>query len=115
MITINEALNSLRPGAEWTLDGSTYAGIVWLDQVQTKPTEQEVNNKIVELTAAETTETQRLNSINLDSDLVDLLIKARTMNPTQWKAITDGITNIAQAQAMFYRMGLLLMLLVRRL
>lgn len=114
MITIVEALQSLRPGAAWSLEGNTYAGLVWLDQVQTKPTEQEVNDKISELMVAESAETQRIDSVKLEPDLVDLLLKVRTMTPAQWKTITEGVTTIAQAQAMFYRMGLLLMLLVRR-
>lgn len=36
------ALHSLRPGAEWNLRGNTYAGLEWLDQVQTKPTAAEI-------------------------------------------------------------------------
>ena len=52
-ITIKEALISLRPKAEWILDGNTYASLKWLDESQTKPTEVEVNNKIAELEVAE--------------------------------------------------------------
>ena len=52
-ITIIDALISLRPKAEWILDGNTYAGLKWLDKSQTKPTEDEVNAKIAELEAAE--------------------------------------------------------------
>ena len=50
---IGSALQALKPGAEWTLRGDDYSGLEWLDSSQTKPTETEVNNKIVELDTAE--------------------------------------------------------------
>ena len=50
---IPSALQSLKPGAEWTLNGLDYSGLEWLDSIQTKPTETEVNNKIVSLDSAE--------------------------------------------------------------
>ena len=46
---ISSALLELKPGAEWTLRGDTYADLEWLDKNQTKPTEEEVNAKISEL------------------------------------------------------------------
>jgi len=46
-------LQSLKPGAEWTLIGDDYSGLEWLDSKQTKPTETEVNSKIAELDNAE--------------------------------------------------------------
>ena len=50
---ITHALQSLKPGAQWTLSGFDYSGITWLDSSQTKPTETEVNSKISELDNAE--------------------------------------------------------------
>ena len=50
---VSHALQALKPGAEWTLIGSVYSGLEWLDSGQTKPTETEVNNKIAALDAAE--------------------------------------------------------------
>ena len=50
---IPAALQALKPGAEWSCNGDTYAGITWLDSSQTKPTETEVTNKVTELDAAE--------------------------------------------------------------
>ena len=46
---ISSALLELKPNAEWTLRGDTYDGLEWLDKNQTKPTEEEVNEKISEL------------------------------------------------------------------
>ena len=42
---VSHALQALKPGAEWTLIGSVYSGLEWLDSGQTKPTETEVTNK----------------------------------------------------------------------
>ena len=50
---ITSALSELKPNAEWTLRGDTYAGLEWLDKNQTKPTEEEVNAKISELEKGE--------------------------------------------------------------
>ena len=48
-ITIVEALIALKPKAQFVLRGDTYAGLEWLDETQTKPTEQEIEEKIAEL------------------------------------------------------------------
>lgn len=53
MSDIPTALKSLTPGAEWIVYGEDYSGIEWLDKIQTKPTEDEVNAKVAELKAAE--------------------------------------------------------------
>ena len=52
-MNIARALNSLKPNAEWSLDGETYSGLTWLDSNQTKPTESEVNAEVTRLTNAE--------------------------------------------------------------
>lgn len=41
-MTIESALLTIRPGAQWTLRGGIYAGLEWQDLQQTKPTEEEV-------------------------------------------------------------------------
>lgn len=46
---IAQALQSLRPGAQWVLRGDTYEGLEWLDEVQTQPTEQEVADEVTRL------------------------------------------------------------------
>jgi len=45
-----KALLSLRPGAEWTLDGDNYEGLNWLDQNQTKPSLEDITAEIARLT-----------------------------------------------------------------
>ena len=47
--TIIDALIVLKPKAEWSLDGEDYSGLTWLDKNQTKPTEQEIEEKLAEL------------------------------------------------------------------
>ena len=49
---IPHALQVLKPGAEWVLDGENYTGLTWLSSEQ-QPTKTEVIDKIAELDAAE--------------------------------------------------------------
>ena len=49
----SDALQLLRPGAQWSMDNGEYSTLKWLDESQTKPTEDEVNAKVTELTNAE--------------------------------------------------------------
>ena len=72
---IGLALLSLRPGAEWVLDGEDYSGLTWLDSGQ-QPTEQEVKAKIIELDAAEP---MRLLRIERDVRIAK----------TDWRASSD--------------------------
>ena len=39
---IPKILKQIRPGAEYALNGDTYAGLNWLDKIQTKPTLAEI-------------------------------------------------------------------------
>ena len=48
MITIADALLSLRPGAAWTCK-DVYESIVWFDTEQTIPTKEEVEAEVVRL------------------------------------------------------------------
>lgn len=49
-IRISDALQILRPGAEWSIGNNSYSQLDWLDTEQTKPTEEEVVEKVAELT-----------------------------------------------------------------
>ena len=50
--SIPDALQVLKPGAQWTLRGDDYTGLEWQDSEQ-QPTKTEVADKIAELDAAE--------------------------------------------------------------
>ena len=43
------ALKNLKPGAQWGLSGDRYSGLEWVDETQSKPTEEEIVQKAVEL------------------------------------------------------------------
>lgn len=50
MITFIDAINSLRPGATWSIIGDeVYENLDWQDKNQTKPTEKEINDEIARL------------------------------------------------------------------
>tara|TARA_R100000008_G_scaffold80635_1_gene63182 strand:- start:771 stop:1079 length:309 start_codon:yes stop_codon:yes gene_type:complete len=48
-ISKGDALQSLKPGAEWAWTGSDYSGLVWKDSKQTQPTESEINAELTRL------------------------------------------------------------------
>tara|TARA_B000000565_G_scaffold205493_1_gene158924 strand:+ start:586 stop:933 length:348 start_codon:yes stop_codon:yes gene_type:complete len=52
-ISISLALFELKPDARWTLTGNNYSDIEWTDSVHKKPTEEEINAKILEIKLAE--------------------------------------------------------------
>ena len=72
---IISALLSLKPGAKWTLSGTEYSGLKWMDSGQ-QPTEQEVKAKIIELDAAEP---MRLLRIERDKKIAQ----------TDWRVLPD--------------------------
>lgn len=45
-MTIPQALQILRPKAEWVMRGHTYDCLEWLDKIQTKPSKEEVDEAI---------------------------------------------------------------------
>jgi hypothetical protein len=48
---IVNAIVSLRPNSQWNLNGDDYSGLEWLDQNQTKPTEEELQVELARLQA----------------------------------------------------------------
>jgi hypothetical protein len=50
MIKKSDALQSLRPGAQWVLRGDD---LEWLDQSQARPTDAEIQAEVARLTALE--------------------------------------------------------------
>ena len=49
-LTLADAITALRPNSGYILRGNTYSGLEWdSDNTQTKPTEDEINAKLVEL------------------------------------------------------------------
>ena len=73
---ITHALQALKPGAQWILNGEDYSGLEWQDSGQTKPTETEINSKISSLDNAEA---MRLLRIERDTRIAK----------TDWRASSD--------------------------
>tara|TARA_B100000427_G_scaffold288414_1_gene263558 strand:- start:45 stop:404 length:360 start_codon:yes stop_codon:yes gene_type:complete len=78
MITLMDAIQALKPGAECSIRGNSYDGIEWLDKSQTKPTEDEVNAKLTELTNAYPMKLLREE-------------RNRLLQETDWRASSDLI------------------------
>ena len=98
MITIPDALQSLRPNAEWVLRGNEYSGLEWLDKVQTQPTEDEVNAEIAVLQAAlpnKLAAENRAAAYKLEAD--PLFFKAQRGEATQ----QEWLDKIAEIQARY--------------
>ena len=83
---IPDALQALKPGAQWVLRGGVYSGLEWVDSIQTKPTETEINNKISELDSAE--------SMRLLREERNLLL-----SETDWMVIKSQETGVAISDA----------------
>jgi len=75
---IPEAIMSLTPGAQWSLSGDDYAGLEWLDEEQTQPTEEECIAEAARLQAAyDALEYQRLRAPEYPpiTDYIDGVVK----------------------------------------
>lgn len=48
-IGIAKAIQSLKPNAEFTLEGSSFQGLTWVDKIQTQPTEAEIDAEVIRL------------------------------------------------------------------
>ena len=92
---IAKALITLRPNAQWSLLGNTYEGLEWLDEDQSKPTEDEIAQEIERLKAEhELTQYQRQRAPEYPSigDQLDALFHAGVFPPEmaeQIQAIKD--------------------------
>jgi hypothetical protein len=83
-----DAIQSLRPGAEWILRGDE---LEWLDQNQTQPTEAEITAEVARLQAEyEAKEYQRQRAAEYPSyaDQFDLLYHG---GYDAWKAAIDAV------------------------
>lgn len=96
MITIPDALQAIAPGAEWVLRGNEYSGLEWLDKVQLKPTEEEVNAEVARLQAElpnKLAKENRAAAYKLEAD--PLFFKAQRGEATQQEWL-DKVAEIQQ-------------------
>jgi hypothetical protein len=98
-LLMGKALQALRPGASWRWDGNDYTTLEWLDATTTKPTQQEVTDKIAELNAAADAEDSRITGFKNDTGQMDLANRLNTATPTQIDSwLAANVTTLAQAR-----------------
>ena len=91
------ALIALAPNSSFSVNGDTYADIIWKSTEVTKPTETEVNNKIAELQNAEP---MRLLRIERDQRLAScdwriVMAKETGSNiPAAWKTYRQALRDL---------------------
>ena len=92
-----KALIALAPNSSFSVNGDTYADIIWKSTEVTKPTETEVNNKIAELQNAEP---MRLLRIERDQRLAScdwrvIMAKETGSNiPDAWKTYRQALRDL---------------------
>ena len=94
---IPSALQELKPGATWTLRGDNYSGLEWLDSGQTKPTETEINNKIIELDNAEAMRLLRIERNKRLTECDWVITKANETDipaPLPWKEYRQRLRDL---------------------
>ena len=99
-MNISEALISLKPGAQWSLNGDEYNGLIWNEPPvweggQKKPTREEVEEEVARLQAeyeAKEYQRQRAPEYPPIGDQLDALFHAGVFPPemaAQIQAIKD--------------------------
>jgi wyosine [tRNA(Phe)-imidazoG37] synthetase (radical SAM superfamily) len=97
MIRISDALQILRPGAEWSISGNLYSNLEWLDKSQTKPTEEEINKKVSELENAEPYKLLReeRNKLIAETDWTQLKdISLDSIREKNWKEYRQALRDL---------------------
>jgi len=78
MFDYTHAINSLRPNATWSIIGSDYESINWMDTQQSKPTEAEIQAEVARLQAeydAKQYQRQRALEYPPITDYLDAVVK----------------------------------------
>ena len=95
--SIVSALEALRPKAQWTLAGDSYTNLQWLDETQTKPTEEEVNLKVAELEKEEPMRLLRQKRTRLISEtdwMVTRYLETGIPMSTSWKTYRQQLRDL---------------------
>ena len=94
MYTLEEAIEALRPGASWVQYETEYSGLRWLDETQTKPTEEEIVQKIAELEYKKEVEAykqQRAAEYPSMADQQDMQFHDAVNGTTTWKDAIQAV------------------------
>ena len=97
MITLMQAIQALRPGAQCRISGDTYGGIIWDDKIQTIPTEEEVGKKLKELEANEPFKLLReeRNKLIAETDWTQLKdISLDSIREKNWKEYRQALRDL---------------------
>ena len=93
-MNITKALVSLRPGAQWCLDGDDYGGLVWHDENELPPpTEEEVQAEIERLQAEYEYNQYQRNRASEYPSIQDQLDVLYHQGYDGWKARIDEVKN----------------------
>jgi len=101
MITIMDAIQALKPGAECLVRGDTYSGIEWLDKNQTQPTEEEVNAKVTELTNEEPMSLLREERTRILSES-DWMANSDVTMSDEWKTYRQALRDLPKVHPVSY-------------
>ena len=101
MITIMDAIQALKPGAECLVRGDTYSSIEWLDKSQTQPTEDEVNAKVTELTNAEPMNLLRQERTRILSES-DWMANSDVTMTDEWKTYRQELRDLPKVHPVNY-------------
>lgn len=93
-ISIIDALDELRPGAEWSIDNRDYNKLVWLDKTQTKPTEEELVRKKVELEYMDEINQYQRDRLEAYPSAGDQFDRIFHDGVEAWKEDIQGIKNV---------------------
>lgn len=96
-MNIIQALIELAPGAEWTMNADDYNQLEWFSPDISKPTLEQIEEKIAELKAAEP---MRLLRVHRDKLLVEtdwITMRAYSTNtpvPTEWAEYQQALRDL---------------------
>ena len=93
----SRALEALKPNSEWAVTGDQYSRLTWLDESQTKPTEEEVTAKVTALNNAEPMRLLRVERDRLIGQSDWRIVKAKetsTNIPAAWKTYRQALRDL---------------------
>jgi uncharacterized coiled-coil DUF342 family protein len=94
VILINDAIVSLRPGAQWVLDGDDYEGLIWYDENELPPpTEEEINQEIERLKAEYNNNQYQRDRASAYPSIQDQLDTLYHQGYDGWKEMIDEVKN----------------------
>lgn len=94
MIDISTALQSLRPGASWSVDGNLYEGLWWSNENDLPPpTEEEVQVEIERLQAEYENNQYQRDRASTYPSIQDQLDTLYHQGYDGWKASIDEVKN----------------------